>query len=544
MAVQKVKTFSQPISSLTYALLFIVSITWCLVIFQPSLWEILVILATEQLSLLVMLFIDKKCFCKLYPKFSLVFPKENLDEIGKLDKNRQIAFLNSLLLFPLQRSKYIIGASFFKVLPNCLLIVFWWDHKTTNFEQFLLFILDVAIVLVFTYAAVFIEIHNFVSKKIAEYHQKFDWREAFSSLTYPSNKLDFSLHEIASMTGIAVLVCVLQIILVAFDFSDNKLALALKILAVGLLGILLFGRLWFLGRRHFEGGLSRLFKHFEAFDHDSKRSVIALHSSPMLAKFETTFNQLTERLRSTEKEISAWMVHETNQSRYRALGEISGLVAHDLMMPLHIVDFCVSEISVNPALASDKQYIEELTTNTQRAVELVKSLRSYLRAPSSSVKSSRFIEAHEHVLKLLKTQFFQLGFSNVKISTDDAVSQICFSINTPDLVHILYNLYKNSVENLLRNNISDPIITIKSIEKLEDYATLTISDNGTGLSLKMYERMTAFRLTSLDTGDFQEGLGLRLTRRLIERNNGTLNLTNPLNDRGTAFALRLPVTTV
>ncbi|MCK5073062.1 MAG: ATP-binding protein, partial [Bacteriovoracaceae bacterium] len=104
-----------------------------------------------------------------------------------------------------------------------------------------------------------------------------------------------------------------------------------------------------------------------------------------------------------------------------------------------------------------------------------------------------------------------------------------------DLIHIFYNVIKNSIENLLDNNIRSPRISvIKSPHS--DKINISIHDNGTGLSKEDFNEMTA--QTNIPRLLARRGMGLRLTRRLIERSGGTMAIKETDNGSNLNIELR------
>ena len=107
-------------------------------------------------------------------------------------------------------------------------------------------------------------------------------------------------------------------------------------------------------------------------------------------------------------------------------------------------------------------------------------------------------------------------------------------------MHVLLNLFGNSVENLLGNSIPNPRIDVRLGKLSGGQALVSFKDNGTGLSAERYEELTAFAF--LPSGHISKGasLGLRLVRRLVERNHGKLEVVDlPAGENGTVFHLSL-----
>ncbi len=534
------KRFINPMSGTSILISQVMANLAGIIVFRPSIWELAVLIGVDMLAYLVIAWFDLRLFSTLFPSFGLIFPEVKKSEIQELSVVEKTAFLSELVKFPWIRAAFFFVASWIKAIPAVLIVVFYWKHDISNLGQFLKFFCLEAVVFSYMFGCVFLEMHDLVSRFIAECHEEGDWTEAFRRVEYPMGGRTLGMRHAVSFGPIAFFFIPLQILVMlwvpeAASISER----ALYVVTVGVVGAVLFARLWYLERRFFVGGLKNLFDRFERLDYNHPQFSIPLHSSPILARFERTFNVLTERLSLQEKELSHWVIHETEQGRYRALGEISGLVVHDLAGPLQTILFCTEEIA-SKLEGREQRYNEQLRVNAERAVQLISSLRAYLKNPDSDQKGSSYVEVHEYVLRLLKTQFKSEGFERVKFTVDSFLDGVRFSMSRVDLIHVVHNLYKNSVENMLRSQVSSPEMSIRVEALREGFLSLYIEDNGTGLDHVRFEKMTAFRFLPSSNDDFREGLGLRLTRRLMERHGGSLTI-DPAAATGTRFRLVLKV---
>lgn len=243
-----------------------------------------------------------------------------------------------------------------------------------------------------------------------------------------------------------------------------------------------------------------------------------------------------------ERERAVRALNEADRSMYQMLGEVSALIVHDISGPLHVVKFCVDQLKENPGKIYDSKYIQHLSENVTRATELIDSLRARLKNPEGT-KGCTLAEAHSHVMKFLRTQFEEL--EKIRFSMDPGLETLVLRISRVDLIHLLDNLYRNSVSNLLKHRVPNPEIYV-GIEKTYDhqgknYVDILIRDNGTGLSRDRFEQLTSFQFVRADGHFSHESLGLKLIRRLVESNQGELGVVeNPSQRPGTAFRLKLP----
>jgi len=230
---------------------------------------------------------------------------------------------------------------------------------------------------------------------------------------------------------------------------------------------------------------------------------------------------------------------QAEKSRFRTLGEISTLIAHDLSSPLHVIRFCVDELKTDPRKIEKADYLNQLTQNVESCENLINSLRARFKNKVEEKSNASFMEVHAYVVPLLKTQFHTEQFQSISFEVDPVLNSFSFDLPQIDLVHILDNLYRNSVENLLGNSVSQPKISVKCHSVSEGSVQIAITDNGTGLSKEKFEQLTEFQFMK-SSSDVQ-GLGLRLTRRMIELNGGSLEISAPLNPeaKGTTYILTL-----
>jgi len=97
---------------------------------------------------------------------------------------------------------------------------------------------------------------------------------------------------------------------------------------------------------------------------------------------------------------------------------------------------------------------------------------------------------------------------------------------------VVLNITKNAIEAMKEKGI----ITIM-LEVVENKAQLSISDTGQGISPKQMKRIFNPFYTSKETGT---GLGLVICKRIIESNDGHIEIKSKLN-KGTIVIIQLPI---
>jgi len=518
------------------------------ILFRPTLLEFIVMLVVDILAFPLCSYFERTFFMSLFPDTRSYFNGLEMETVRAMSTEQRVFLCESFMRFPKRRAIYVYLTSFIKVSFPILVIVFYWKHEISNFLQFLT-ILAVALVnLCYFCGAVFIDAHVFLSNKLAELHGNLGLSEAFERCQLSYSKREFEIQELLILLFIIFFMLGLQITVIVSGQFTTPLDLALKMSLIGAMGVLLFARIWIMGRELFVGGLENIFFKIGETDYLRVDRTLALHTSPLLAHFEKAYNFLITRLRASEQEISALVVQETEKGRYRALGEMSAVIAHDLSGPLHAAQFWSSELLENPEHPRAREFALRIDANVKRASELTTALRAKIRNPNGELKCCSFESTHRNVLKLLELQILKTDFQRIGFHLDPRLMDLQLEIPPTDLAHILDNLYRNSTDNFIKNSISNPELRIDLIhdvgndDKDNEFVEIMISDNGTGLSREEFEDLTSFYFSRRpDETAGQRGLGLRLTRRLVELNSGDLMLVSRDDRRGSCFNLKLKI---
>ena len=142
------------------------------------------------------------------------------------------------------------------------------------------------------------------------------------------------------------------------------------------------------------------------------------------------------------------------------------------------------------------------------------------------------------LLVCLKHEFAQVDDIHFEIiGFDDAMK---FKIPRRDIVQIIYNLYNNSLKNFKEYEIKSPEITLKFIQQDENGVSFQFIDNGTGLSYEEFEGFTTLNFDNVASKSFGQGLGLRLTKKIVENNKGVFSHVPGDGGHGTSFMLTFP----
>jgi two-component system sensor histidine kinase HydH len=208
------------------------------------------------------------------------------------------------------------------------------------------------------------------------------------------------------------------------------------------------------------------------------------------------------------------------------LGEMAAHIAHEVKNPLTII-------------RSSAQLMQSRQQNRENAEMIIQECDRLSRVVSKLVDLSRPPAPHPQSIEIEKTikawvdeimQVRQSKNLKIEIEAEAGVSSVIFDLN--HLKQVFTNLFLNAVEAMHGNGQ----IRI-SLERTQDMVQLAISDSGPGF--RQEQRSNLFKLfyTTKPAGT---GLGLPITHRLLELNNGTIDIES-LPGKGCTVVIKLPM---
>lgn len=245
-----------------------------------------------------------------------------------------------------------------------------------------------------------------------------------------------------------------------------------------------------------------------------------------------------------EKQIS-------RSQKMEALGSLAGGVAHDLNNILSGIvsypDLILMDLPKDSAL---RRPLETIKESGLKASAVVQDLLTLARR---GVSASEIVQLNELVIGYLKSpEFLKMKSFHRRVSVqtelDDALMNI---IGSP--VHLsktIMNLVSNAAEAMpqggsiiinTRNRYVD--YAIKGYDQVQegDYAVLSVSDTGTGISPEDQARIFEPFFTKKKLGRSGTGLGLAVVWGTVKDHQGYIDVQST-EGTGTTFTLYLPAT--
>jgi signal transduction histidine kinase len=184
---------------------------------------------------------------------------------------------------------------------------------------------------------------------------------------------------------------------------------------------------------------------------------------------------------------------------------------------------------LNPELG--KEILDSLEADNQRASTIVKSLRSIFTEGESNAQEVQLGDLIAKVLDIVKPELKSKNIQ-IQLRVDE---DLPISVNPAEIEQVILNLLNNAVQALANSGTLQRRIAIEA-SKVGKLVHLSISDNGTGVSLEFKSHLFELLSTTRQTG---MGLGLWLCKHIVTRYSGSIHYEEVIGG-GAKFVIELP----
>ncbi len=202
-------------------------------------------------------------------------------------------------------------------------------------------------------------------------------------------------------------------------------------------------------------------------------------------------------------------------------------IAHEIRNPLGGIEIFAGLLSED-LQGTSKEYVDKIIKEVKNLNEIVTQFLEYAR-PTEPVKEEvDLLSIIDEVCFVLSPE---LKKKNVKLISEITDSDIRVFVDPKQIKSVFMNIIKNSLQAMstggeirLRNG------------KIDNLISVTINDNGPGITKENLEKIFDPFFTTKEKG---AGLGLAIVKKLIEDNNGRVEVQSKINE-GTSFTIYLP----
>ena len=223
------------------------------------------------------------------------------------------------------------------------------------------------------------------------------------------------------------------------------------------------------------------------------------------------------------------LVGEVATERFVTLGKLTATVSHELRNPLGAIRnllFMIGEVAEDNA--EIKGFAKRAEHNVVRCDNIISDLLEYTRANPVQPKPA---DAKEWLRSVLADQ---RAPANVTIKADLAGAPVMANIDRERLRRAIINLVENAAQAI--TGVGKPGEVRVGCRGADENVVITIEDTGPGIDPENLPKIFEALFT---TKNFGAGLGLPITRKLVEQHGGTIAVASE-KGVGTVFTIRLP----
>lgn len=237
---------------------------------------------------------------------------------------------------------------------------------------------------------------------------------------------------------------------------------------------------------------------------------------------------LTER----EKLIASLL----KANKTAATGALSASIAHELNQPLgasslniQFLQKKLEEGELSPALQKD--VLESLLSDNQRAANIIKSLRSIFSDEQSEANTVDIGNVIESVLNIAKPE---IAAKNIQVQLR-VEENLLASANRSEIQQVVLNIMNNAIQALATSTHAPKLLTIYGT-RINNLVQVSIEDNGDGIPKDMQAQIFELLASTKRNG---MGLGLWLCKHIVMRHGGNIWFESS-QENGAKFIFTLP----
>ena len=257
----------------------------------------------------------------------------------------------------------------------------------------------------------------------------------------------------------------------------------------------------------------------------------ALRQMELEISLRRYYDQLETDVEDRTKDLEDVQEKLIRSERLAAVGELASGVGHELRNPLNVIRNCAYLLNMYLNDKGDeeaKSSLEVLDKQIDVANKIVTDLMDFTRIkPSSRHRTDLTFLVNESLSYVSVPE-------NIKIKSHLNGNSPRVNIDAEQISRVFTNIISNACQSM---NGKGNLDINTGLEK--SYIWVSFKDTGCGIPEENIEKIFEPLFTTKPKGI---GLGLAISKRLVEQNDGEIEVTSRV-DHGTTFKIKLPIET-
>jgi two-component system sensor kinase FixL len=265
-------------------------------------------------------------------------------------------------------------------------------------------------------------------------------------------------------------------------------------------------------------------------------SIADAHGRPYrvagLAEDITSRKQADEQNRLLQSELA-------HLGRLTVAGEMASGLAHELNQPLTAIstyaETCKLLLDAKQPSSEDLHTTAtEIAAQSRRAAEIIRRMRDFTRRAEPQRAPADINRLIREMVRFCETEAKQRATS-VRLDIGDALPSVF--ADTIQIQQVVLNLMRNGIEAMEINDVGERNLVIRTTLAGSHLVEVAVADSGPGLTAAAQQQLFHPFFTTKSDG---MGLGLSISRSIVEAHDGRLWVTPNAPRPGVTFHFTLP----
>lgn len=261
-------------------------------------------------------------------------------------------------------------------------------------------------------------------------------------------------------------------------------------------------------------------------------------------KLFTELSKLNNDLASAQRELAKKTAELEKLNEVK--NDMLGMASHDLRNPLSAImslsEMMLDEEDQDYQNLSDeqKEFLKEIHRSSQFMLSIVEDMLDISKIESGKINLNRDLVDLEWLVNHSVSLNRRLAEKKeISLEFVEPAQEMEITADAQKLEQVLNNLITNAI----KYSHSGTHITVQIQKSDDSYIILSVEDEGQGIPKKEQKNLfKPFSKTSVKAtgGEMSTGLGLAITRRIVEAHGGKIWVESEVG-KGSTFYVRLPI---
>jgi signal transduction histidine kinase len=264
----------------------------------------------------------------------------------------------------------------------------------------------------------------------------------------------------------------------------------------------------------------------------AREKLLLANIKELMGVYEALKEKIRE-IRERDARIRSFDEVMTRANRLSSLGELAASIAHEIKNPLISIEGFARRMETSEDLTKIRNYAGLIEKESERLSTVLTRLLDFSRM---SEPNSEYLDVNSIVDDtILFTEHHLTRFKHVSLSIEKEADLPKIFADRVHAQQALLNIVMNAAQAMPDGG---PLL-IRTGKRGTDYAWISVTDHGDGIAADDLAKIFEPFFTTKARGE-GTGLGLSLTKKLVEANKGRVEVEST-KGQGSTFRLLFPV---